>query len=135
MRELKFRAWDGLNKIMFYDVFFDSLEVWHWDEYEDYEVLGDRNEGGALIYMPIMQYAGLKDRAGQDIYEGDFIKISSMVYEIIFEQGDFQTGFKKKSGDSLTDIGKDFSGKFEIIGNIYEKPEPEKLTPTKLGGE
>ena len=70
-----------------------------------------------------MQCTGLKDKNGRLIFEGDIVSQSDSVYEIMFEQGDFQTGWKKKAGKNLTDLGREFMGKFEIIGNIYENPE------------
>ncbi|HEX4218082.1 MAG TPA: YopX family protein, partial [Acidimicrobiales bacterium] len=63
MREIKFRAWDSEHKRM---VMFE---------------LGDLDEGlyidGAKIILidgrPVMQYTGLKDKNGVEIYEGDII--------------------------------------------------------------
>lgn len=74
-------------------------------------------------FVPVFS-TGLKDKSGAEIYEGDIISQDPHTnYLIVFERGDFQTGLKKKSGENLTDIGRDFSGKFEIIGNIHQNPE------------
>ncbi len=58
MRELKFRAWDIASKKMFYP---DTEDGWGIDN-------------GRLHLLPntiLMQYTGLKDKNGVEIYEGD----------------------------------------------------------------
>ena len=65
MREIKFRAWDNRNKIM---------------DIPDHIANGIDGEK-----YQIMQYTGLKDNNGKEIYEGDIVKIvKGVIFNIIF---------------------------------------------------
>ena len=76
---------------------------------------------------PLMQYTGLKDKNGKEIYEGDILKyLQSNVYdslgylvrEVIFDDGGFSV---QELDDYCPYIG--VLGETEIIGNVYEQPE------------
>ena len=126
MREIKFRAWD--TKIMSYDGF--SIEAvgrayWVGDFMEEMGELGDS--------CTLMQYTGLKDKNGKEIYEGDILampEISKEVYWIVewtalrgfmHDGEDMPVGFTIKS-NIPQHIHPDVIN-LEIIGNIYENPE------------
>ena len=42
------------------------------------------------------------------------------MYLIVFTAGQFKTGFKKKAGAELTDIGVENMGRCQVIGNVNE---------------
>lgn len=73
----------------------------------------------------LMQYAGFKDYAGNDAYEGDIIKKDEKTFELCVEYGSFI--LKSLCGEVcfLNMLGEFSEGcKFcEIIGNIYQNPE------------
>ena len=97
MREIKFRAWDTQEKRMIYPKTgaVNNLESW--------EIL--------QLFDTVMQYTGLKDKNGKEIYEGDIVRIAGYgLYEVGYP---FITLFQSHFENDVE----------EIIGNIYENPE------------
>jgi len=112
MKELKFRAWDGEN--LFLSGECDNYELGMWFEAHSKKGLHGKEN-------VIMQFTGLKDKNGKDIYEGDVVLIKTGVFiwkskgqcEVEFWDGRFMSG--KENLSNWTDV--------EVIGNIYENPE------------
>lgn len=110
-REIKFRAWDMQVGIV--------LEVVNVKD--GFKQLGDKqittsqlfDEAEENKYIP-MQYTGLKDRNGKEIYEGDLCNDGSQVQFVGGRWILFYNG-----GDYEDLIGE----QDEVIGNIYENPE------------
>ena len=119
MREIKFRFWDKIDKKMLYDYTLEEANI-------NLAKIEPLNE-----YEIMMQYTGLKDKNGKEIYEGDILHSDKSelehVYIIEWSNKDDYCGFvtvSKKYG-LRTFLNKDFKNS-EVIGNIYENPELTK---------
>ncbi len=108
MREIKFRGWNKVHKHMTYDLC--SSEQRH------------------TLVWELMQYTGLKDKNGTEIYEGDICEYEDGEYSFIaIVEPDYVNWFLKGVSpkdnfniNGFHDCGKSW---LEIIGNIYENPE------------
>ena len=125
-RELKFRAWDKLSKEM---CIVDCLRFEFEDDHKNNilaEVFSNKASGGRKQIFPenliLMQFTGLKDSTGKEIYEDDICVINEL------SDNDF-TGIVKwdidryvlKNTISLTIS--DYLSCIEIIGNIHQHPQ------------
>ena len=135
MREIKFRAWDSQAKRMLEVVTLSFMKmtgslthVTTWD-YRDIDELTKINFPDKIN---LMQYTGLKDKNGKEIYVGDIVKIFTVtggkfqderrLEEIHWWNSGFCRGIKDVQGLPLWWLDKD-TQKFEVVGNIYENPE------------
>lgn len=113
MREIKFRAWDRVRKIIV-NVVMLSFEQ---------DVLGfddsDAIEYGNTRDFELMQYTGLKDMNGVEIYEGDIVRFDTNVQilesEVTYYHGMFTI---KKYGEKIP-----LFTALKVIGNKFENPE------------
>ena len=118
MREIKFRAWDP-----------EKREMW-------VPKLIKNSTGQPVTWFPdgtlcthfhqiLMQYTGLKDKNGQEIVEGDILRVRG------WNQIEYIATMEHLSVDGSDDMGTnmigfprfDDSDQPEVIGNIYENPD------------
>ena len=136
MREVKFRAWDKEEKRMLYgdDVVITYNEIC----FEDMKKEDCKNAKGMRLWVKeqddvigvhdavFMQYTGLKDRNGKEIYEGDILALKTHYNEVVFGFVVFNYGaFCLSSRETYYDdeLISNLGVEFEVIGNIYENPE------------
>lgn len=121
----KFRAWTEEGKVMYYDVypFKDDTLLLSYDEIAFDEV-------PARDFI-LMQSTGLKDKNGNEIFEGDIVKYKSS-YKTFTEEVAYN---KNLGGFGVMDVDTDiiftfgelpkdiYLSSLEVVGNVYENPE------------
>lgn len=126
-REIKFRAWDKLKKEMVF-----GYELSPYGVRSSFDNLNEDIESMQKDFV-LMQYTGLKDKNGKEIFEGDIIKyiaeapegekISGIARVEFTEELMAFRGYSEDNGDF--DLRHpDWAGDSHlVIGNIYENPE------------
>lgn len=125
MREIKFKIYDKELKEYHIEELQDLSEddYWYDGDTEVWSVLYDCNHEQERFVA--LQYTGLKDKNGEEIYEGDILKFKMYDgkyenYKIVFRNAEFEAINEEDTNFISTDIWNVYG---EVIGNIYENPE------------
>ena len=123
MREIKFRVWDEQTKRMWYS---DGSIL----PLKSLAFTPDRVYArGASGYDPnvqhLMQYMGLKDKNGKEIYEGDIVSRGGRIGQVAIGTFELLIIWRDMPGREFAMSPYYFMG-LEVAGNIYENPEAEK---------
>lgn len=121
-REIKFRAWDGERLRSVNTIGWTNGEV-DWLDTPKYHGPIDED-------IKLMQYTGLKDKNGVEIYEGDICEVtfSNDTYQysestMIYEVGSSLCAYRFLRNNKHFSLELSKAVKTKVIGNIYENPE------------
>lgn len=124
-RPIKFRIWSTTNNSMS-----PPADFFEWVKNVGINADNEESIKEVTNSWILMQYTGLKDKNGKEIYEGDIVKLQHGIYEVEFDCGAFLTKpqniddgpilFTRESLETLFSWQEPIK---EVIGNIYENPE------------
>ena len=135
MREIKFRAIlrsdqrlpngitlgyekypKGIYEVMELNFANETATLWSEKEQTCFEV--------SFRKIELMQYTGVNDKNGKEIYTGFFVKWGLHTYKICFDCGFYMHDLSGINPEyPITKEFKKASDEFEVVGNIYENPE------------
>ena len=140
MRTIKFRAWDDSKKEWLLGYEYSNLGGFSLDG--ECVLMGEwanvctsfmfENNNRKRTDLKLMQFTGLKDKNGKEIYEGDIViydrgvgnwtgKRMATTHEIVFTEE--VNAFVMEYGSSYIKLRKHWNYIYEVIGNIHENPE------------
>ena len=116
----KFRAYDESNEVMEYGVSVDNGRPVK----ECYQLY---NTGNTVYHSQLMQFTGLTDKNGVEIYEGDILRLlySEVLCEVIYDAPSFRRRWISPKVSSLRGVELESMAhnthiEYEVIGNIHQ---------------
>jgi len=123
MKELKIKAWLKKEKKMVSIIGIDfNYEYIRYTE--DDNLFNSDYKVAEFKDIELLQFTGLKDNGGQELYEADVIKFNDGVDDIYgLISYDDEDGTYRVSYENITEHLSEREGDFEIVGNIFENPQ------------
>lgn len=132
-REIKFRAWVKSYEDSDGEMLEMPLHLPHFDYGQGWVVaLTDYQgfyahecyENRKPHEFHLMQYTGLRDKNGKEIYEGDLLRYqTSPIYKVVFDSSAWKGAARSPEGGWFTLNLHDRTNIFEVIGNIHDNPD------------
>lgn len=116
MKEIKFRVYDKRN-------WTNKMKYSKMEVYDDMVAFRFGHFDGELEDLILMQYTGLKDKNGKEIYEGDIVLYNyTMIGVVYYDEAKTSYILKPLNKTSSYEV-LGLSTPLEVIGNIYEDPD------------
>ena len=122
MKKFKMKAWLMKEKKMVSIIGIDfNYEYIRYTE--DDNLFNENYKTAEFKNIELLQFTGLKDNGGQELYEADVIKFNDGIDDIYgLISYDDEDGTYRVSYENITEYLSDREGDFEIVGNIFENP-------------
>lgn len=123
MKEFKIKAWLKKEKKMVSIIGIDFN--YEYIKYtEDDNLFNENYKTAEFKNIELLQFTGLKDNGGQELYEADVIKFNDGIDDIYgLISYDDEDGTYRVSYENITEHLSEREGDFEIVGNIFENPD------------
>jgi hypothetical protein len=121
MRDIKFRAWDKKEKGMRTVTLLNTAYMG-----TEYQTIYFNHLGGSYRHLPeveLMQFTGLKDKNGKEIYEGDVLSYDDDKGVVTYVNCEFALKLTKHETVQRGLLSDYVYHPLAIIGNIYENAE------------
>lgn len=122
MREIKFRAWDEIKNEKGKMHYFDKMTMCDNGLFfgnSNFDLDENHNDDKNAV---IMQFTGLKDKNGKDIYDSDLLKGFGKLWIVNWQNEEARFLLLPSTGNSDSWKFMDEVNIMEIVGNIYEPP-------------